>query len=179
MNLSTYAEYADIDSRAVIGLSWGLDQKWYETNTDKPDRSSDRMAEEMILNFSDSSHPIFRASSAFERGEVRSKGGRKKSLHFNGSDENIESLLRTAISANQFSVYGAMADLCHELSKYLRAPGKPAAIDHLETMETPTLLLKKLRPMQSNGEIWCKKTSENSSNCEKTRNYLNCVLMRV
>ena len=40
-----------IDSRAVIGLSWGLDQKWYETNTDKPDRSSDRMAEEMILNF--------------------------------------------------------------------------------------------------------------------------------
>ena len=31
---------------------------------------------------------------------------RKKSIHFDGSDENIELLLRTVISANQLSVYG-------------------------------------------------------------------------
>ena len=41
----------------------------------------------------------------------------KKSIHFNGSDENIELLLRTVISANQLSVYGAIADLCNELSQ--------------------------------------------------------------
>ena len=72
------------------------------------------------------------------RGEWRSKAGRKKSIHFNGSDENIELLLRTVISANQLSVFGAMADPCNELPKDLRAPGKPAAPDHLEAMEIPT-----------------------------------------
>ena len=81
----------------------------------------------MMLNLSDSRHPIFRASSAFERGELRSKEGRKKSIHFNGSDEHIELLLRTVISANQLSVCGAIADLCNELPKDLGALGKPAA----------------------------------------------------
>ena len=36
------------------------------------------------------------------------------------------------------SVYGAIADLCNEVPKDLRAPWKPAAPDHLETMEIPT-----------------------------------------
>ena len=56
-------------------LEPGSEKKWYGTHTDKPDGSWDRMAEEMMLNFSDSDHPIFRAFSAFERGELRSKGG--------------------------------------------------------------------------------------------------------
>ena len=94
------------------------------------------MAEDM--NFSECDHPIYRASNAFERGELRSKGGGKKSKHFNGSGENIELLLRMVISANQLSDYGATAHLCNESPKDLRAPGKPAAPDHLETMEIPT-----------------------------------------
>ena len=119
-------------------LEPGSEMKWYGTYTDKPGGSWDRMAEEMMLNFSDSDHPIFRAFSAFETGELRSKGGRNKSIHFNGSDENMELLLRTEISANQPSVYGATADLCNELPKDLWAPVKLAAPDHLETMEIPT-----------------------------------------
>ena len=55
-------------------------------------------------------NPMFRASSAFERGELRSKGGGKKSFHFNVSNENIELLLHTVISAYQLSDYGAVAD---------------------------------------------------------------------
>ena len=133
-----------------------------------------------MLNCTDSGHPIFRAPSAFERGELRSEGGGKKSFHFNGSDENIELLLRTMISANQLSVYGAAADLRNELSEELGASEKPEAPDHLETMEIPTgFLLQKLIPMHSNGEPWCKNTSENSNNCQQTRNYPNYVLMRV
>ena len=61
-------------------------------------------------------------------------------MHFIGSRENIELPLRTVISANQLSVYGATADLCNELPKDLRAREKPAALDHLETMEIPTEL---------------------------------------
>ena len=70
-----------------------------------------------MVNFSESGHTIFRASSAFGRGELRSKVGGKKAIHFNGSDENIELLLRTVISANQLSVYGAVANPCNELSE--------------------------------------------------------------
>ena len=91
-----------------------------------------------MANFSGSGHPIFRASSAFERGELRSKEGDNKSIHFNGSHENNELLLRTVISANQLSIYGATADLCDEVPKGIRAPGKPAAPDHLEKVEIPT-----------------------------------------
>ena len=80
----------------------------------------------------------FSASSAFERVESRSKGYGKKSFHFNGSEDIIELLLRTEISANQLSVCGAVADLCNESPKDLGAPGKPEALDHLETMEIPT-----------------------------------------
>ena len=40
------------------------------------------------------------------------------------------------ISANQLKFYGAVADLCNELSEGVRAPGK--APDHLEKMEIPS-----------------------------------------
>ena len=108
----------------------------------------------MMANFSGSGHPIFRASSAFARGEVRSKGGRKKSIHFNGGNENIELLLRTVISANQLSIYGAIADLCDEVPKGIRAPGKPAAPDRLAKIEIPTDL----------------SIAENSTNAQQRRN---------
>ena len=138
-NSQTVANYARKFPRGHWSfLGPASEKKWYGTNTNKPVVSWDRMAEEMMLNFSGSGHPIFRASSAFQRVKLRSKEGGKKSKHFNGSDENIELLLRTVISANQLSIYGAIADLCNELPKDLRAPGKPAAPEHLETMEIPS-----------------------------------------
>ena len=42
------------------------------------------------------------------------------------------------ISANKLSIYGAVAELCDEVPKGIRAPGKPAAPDHLEKMDIPT-----------------------------------------
>ena len=64
-----------------------------------------------MLNFAESGHPIFRATSALERGELKSKRTGVKSIHFNGSDDTIEMILPTVISVNQLSVYGAVADL--------------------------------------------------------------------
>ena len=64
----------------------------------------------MMLNFAASGHPVFRANGALARGELKSKGKGKKSIHFNGSDETIELILRTNISVNQLSIYGAVAD---------------------------------------------------------------------
>ena len=80
-----------------------------------------------MLNFADSGHPVFRASSALERGDLRSKGKGVKTIHFNGSDETIEFILRTLVSVNQLSIYGAVADLCQKLARDSSSAGKPAA----------------------------------------------------
>ena len=65
------------DFLAVIGHSWALDQRrnGSELFFDKPNRKWDRTAEIMMLNFADSGHPIFRATSALERGEFFSTSG--------------------------------------------------------------------------------------------------------
>ena len=103
------------------------EKKLCETYSDKPDGDRDKITEQMMLNFAESRHPVFRATSALGRGELRSEGKGKKSIHFNGGEENIELILRTVISANQLSVYGAVADLCRELSGDSIASGKSAA----------------------------------------------------
>ena len=46
------------------------------------------------------------------------------------------------ISANQLSIYGAIADLCDEVPKRIGDPGKLAAPEHLEKVEIPTVLSK-------------------------------------
>ena len=79
-------------------------------------RRRDDVTDIMMLNFSESEHPFFRGSSVFERGDLKSKGNEQLSLHFNGSDETVEVILRTVISVNQLSVYEAVADMCGELA---------------------------------------------------------------
>ena len=67
-NSQTVAIYARKCPRGHWSFSGrGSEKKWYGTYTDKPDGTWDQIAENMMTNFSDSSHPIFRASSAFER----------------------------------------------------------------------------------------------------------------
>ena len=93
----------------------------------------------MMRELAETIHPIFRASSAFERGNY--KGGGKKTIHFNGSEQNVELILRTVMSANELSIYGAVAYICTEVSKDTLALGKSeahAAQDLLETMEILT-----------------------------------------
>ena len=100
--------------------------------------SGDQTAEQMMLDFDESIDPMFRASSPLETGELRSKEGSKKTIHFNGCEQNVELILRTIISANQLSVHGALTDLCRVLSKDTMASVKLEAHDPVETMEIPT-----------------------------------------
>ena len=119
-------------------LEPGAEEKWYGTCTNRPDGSWNQLSEKWWEISQDPVIQYSPLSSAFERGELRSKGGGKKSINFNGSNENIELLLRTVISSNQLSIYGAVADLCNEAPEDFRALGKPAALDHLEKMEILT-----------------------------------------
>ena len=81
-------------------------------------------------------HPV-----GWERGTLRSKRSGTLSIHFNGSDETAELILRTVISVNQLSVYGAEAEMCGELpweiSRNSKSTEKPAALETLETMVMP------------------------------------------
>ena len=70
-----------------------------------------------MLNFAESGHPLVRATSALERGELKGKGKRSDIHSLNSSDDTIELICRTIISVNQFSVYGAVADLCRKAAR--------------------------------------------------------------
>ena len=108
------------------------------THENNPNGEWDDVADIMILNFSESGHPVFRGCSAFERWYLKSKGKGKLSIHFNGSDETVEV---TVISVNELSVYGAVADMCgdwaREISRNSKGTGEPGAPENLETMVKP------------------------------------------
>ena len=93
---------------------------------------------------------MFRCTSPLERGQLRSKGGGKTTIHFNGSTQNIELLLQMVIPVNQLSLHGAAADMIAELPVDQKAPGKPAASGQLDKQEIITQRL--LAELQANEE---------------------------
>ena len=48
-------------------LGPGCEEKWYGTATFKPDRQCNKVAERMMMNFSESGDPVFRGSNALNR----------------------------------------------------------------------------------------------------------------
>ena len=66
----------------------------------------DKLAEKMLLEFAESTCPIFRATTPLSRGQLKSKGHGKFSIHFAVVQETIETICRIN-SANQLSLYGA------------------------------------------------------------------------
>ena len=94
----------------------GSEKKCHGTHVYKPNGEWDEVAEIVMKNFSESGHPDFRGSSAFDRGDLKSKGKGRSTVHSNSSDGTIEVILRTTISVNQLSIYGAIADVCGELA---------------------------------------------------------------
>ena len=71
-NSRTVANYPRKFPRGHLSfLGPGAEKKWYGTCSDKPDGKWDETAEHMMLIFSEAPHPIFRATSALERGELK------------------------------------------------------------------------------------------------------------
>ena len=63
-------------------LGPGSEKKWYSTHEYNPQGEWDRVAEQMMIKFAESGHPVFRATSPLSRGTLKSKGGGKLSIHF-------------------------------------------------------------------------------------------------
>ena len=136
LNVAEYARRFAPGHWSFLGP--GSKTKWCGTHKCKPNGEWDNVAEIMMINFCEIGHPVFRGSSASERGELKSKGKGTSSIYFNGSDETVEVVLRTFFSFNQLSIYGAVADMCEELareiSKCSDGSEKPVAPENLESM---------------------------------------------
>ena len=55
-------------------LGPGSEKKWYSISEDSPQGEWDRVAEQMMFTFAESTHPVFRSTSSLSRGVLKSKG---------------------------------------------------------------------------------------------------------
>ena len=86
------------------------------------------MTEKVLLEFAESGCPIFRATSPLSRGRLKSKGHGKLLIHYAADLETIETIFRKIVSANQLSLYGAVAQLCEEYETLHERSGQPVVV---------------------------------------------------
>ena len=102
----------------------GSEKKWYSGEENSPQGAWDHIADEMLLEFAESGHPIFRATTPLSRGILKSNRHGKLSIHFTADYPTIETVFRIIISANQLSVYGAVAAICEEFEAHQDRSGE-------------------------------------------------------
>ena len=80
------------------------------------------------LEFAESGHPIFRATTPLSRGQLKSKGRGKLSFHFIADQDTVDTIYRIILSVNQLSVYGAVAAICEEFEDHQDRTGQPVIL---------------------------------------------------
>ena len=123
--VKTFAERFGIGQWSFIGP--GSEKKWYLSETSP--RAWDHIAEDMLLQFAESGHPIFRATTPLSRGQLKSQGRGKLSIHFTADQDTVDTIYRIILSVNQLSVYRAVAAICEEFE------------DHQDRTEQPVILV--------------------------------------
>ena len=103
----------------------GSEKRWYSLKEDSPQGIWNNIAAKMSLEFAESGCPIFRATTPLFRGKLKSKGHGKLSIHFGATQETIETIFRIFVSANQLSLYGAVAEMCEEYESLHDRSGRP------------------------------------------------------
>ena len=101
----------------------GSEKKWCSAENG-PQGAWDNIAEQMLLEFAESGHPTFRATTPLSRGILRSKGRGKLSIHFTADYPTIQTVFRIIISANQLSIFGAVATKCEEFETHQDGSGE-------------------------------------------------------
>ena len=82
----------------------------------------------MLLEFAESGHPIFRATTPLSRCALKSKGRGKLSIHFAADQDTIDTIYRIILSVNQLGVYGAVAATCEEFEDHQDRTGEPVIL---------------------------------------------------
>ena len=97
----------------------------------------------MMIEFSESGHPVFRSTSPLSRGTLKGKGGGQLSIHLCADGDTIESFFRTIISVNQLSICGAVSDLCEEYKACHVRTERPVLVGQSDPLFVPTSSLMK------------------------------------
>ena len=161
----------------------GSEKKWYSAEN-SPQGAWDHIAEEMLLEFAESGHPTFRATTPLSRGILKSKGHGKLSIHFAADELTIETIFRIIISVNQLSIYGAVAAICEEFENHQDGSGEP------ENLMGQSIVLGEIKaevPLQnensSNHQIlwqqYMKRIESLSPESKKSRFCMEAGLMRI
>ena len=119
----------------------GSETEWYSTYNEGPQGECYRVAELMMIKFSESGHPVFRSTSPLSRGTLKSNGGGKLSFHFSADGDTVETVVRTIISVIQLSIHGAVSDLCDEYSACQARAGRPVLAEQSDPLFEPARLL--------------------------------------
>ena len=89
----------------------GSEKKWYSSEN-SPQGAWDNIAEQMLLEFAESGHPTFRATTPLSRGILKSKGRGKLSIHFAADGHTIDTfffalffLSISSVSTEQWQLY--------------------------------------------------------------------------
>ena len=88
----------------------------------------DHITEDMLLEFAESGHPIFRATTPLSRGQLKSKGRGKLTIHLTADQDTVDAMYRIILSVNQLSVYGAVAATCEEFEDHQDRTGQPVIL---------------------------------------------------
>ena len=105
----------------------GSEKKWYSSENTLQG-VWDNIAEQMLLEFAESGHPTFRATTPLSRATLQSKGRGKLSIHFAADVDIIDTIYRIILSVNQLSVYGAVAAVCEEFAIHQDRSGEPVIL---------------------------------------------------
>ena len=120
--MKTFAKRFGLGQWSFIGP--GSEKKWYSSEN-SPQGAWDNIAEQMLLEFAESGHPIFRATTPLSRCRLKSKGRGKLSIHFAADEYTSDTIFRIILSGNQLSIYGAVAAICEEFENHQDGSGEP------------------------------------------------------
>ena len=123
----------------------GSEKKW-SSSENSPQGAWDNIAEQMLLEFAESGHPIFRATTPLSRGSLKSKGRGKMSIHFAADEFTMDTIFRIILSVNQLSIHGAVAALFEEFENHQDGSGEP------ETLMGQSIVLDEIKaevPLQN------------------------------
>ena len=171
--VSLYARRFGKGQWSFIGLV--SEKKWYSISEDSPQGVWDKIAEKMLLEFAESGCPIFRATSPLSRGRLKSKGHGKLSIHYAADLETVETIFRIIVSANQVSLFGAVAEICEEYESL-----------HERTGSSFLTRAKRDQDRSSFGLWWpsewkffyCNKMENELQSCHNKINWINFVWMQ-
>ena len=162
-------------------LGPGSEKKWYSTYNERPQGEWDRVAELMMIKFSESGHPVFRSTSPLSRGVLKSKGGGKLSIHFCADEGTIETVFRTLFLLIS-SVFTEQFQICVKITKpAMLERGDVFWQDNLTHCLSQQACWRKhlhLRPMILRKKIYCKSTKNERKGSHNRNVWLKFVLMQ-